>query len=506
MKKQLTAIIIGAGAGGLATANILAKQGYKVAVYEKNDQVGGRMGVFEKDGFLFDTGPSWYLMADVFEHYFKLVDEEVSDHYRLKRLSPAYKVFYDYASPLTITGNLKKDAQAFEKIESGSGEKLKRYVERAETNYKLALQHFLYNPFRSSTGLVSRDVIKKVPEFLRLFAQPLHSYVKRYFKSQVLQQILEYPMVFLGASPYNAPALYQLMSYLDFKEGVFYPEGGLYKISEALFNIGNKLGVDYHLNSPVEKIITEGDRVTGIQVRGKVVSADLVVSNADLHFTETKLLQTSARSYSESYWSNRTAGPSALLLYLGIKGSLPELNHHNLFFVKNWRENFDSIYKHKDWPTDASIYVCKPSASDNLVAPKNHENVFVLVPLPAGNIKSSNQTNSYVDKYLAQIETMSGIKDLSKRIVVKEVRDPQHFSKAFNSWQYSALGMSHTLRQSAFLRPSVKSKKLKNLYYVGAGTQPGIGVPMCLISAELVYKAVIGDNSPGPLEKLGVNT
>lgn len=221
MKKQPTAIIIGAGAGGLATANILAKQGYKVAIYEKNDQVGGRMGVFEKDGFLFDTGPSWYLMAEVFEHYFKLVDEEVSDHYRLKRLSPAYKVFYDYASPLTITGNLKKDAQAFEKIESGSGEKLKKYVERAETNYKLALQHFLYNPFRSSTGLVSRDVIKKVPEFLRLFAQPLHSYVKRYFKSQVLQQILEYPMVFLGASPYNAPALYQLMSYLDFKEGVF---------------------------------------------------------------------------------------------------------------------------------------------------------------------------------------------------------------------------------------------------------------------------------------------
>lgn len=503
MTKQPSAIIIGAGAGGLATANILAKKGYAVSVYEKNDQVGGRMGLLKKDGFSFDTGPSWYLMADVFDHYFSLLGEKVSNHYKLKRLTPAYKVFYDYTDPIIITGKLEEDLATFERIEAGSSAQLSKYITRAETNYKLALRHFLYNPFRGSAGLINLNVIKKTPEFIRLFAQPLHSYVKRYFKTQVLQQILEYPMVFLGASPYSAPALYQLMSYLDFKEGVFYPEGGFYKITEALLNIGKKLGVKYFLNSPVENIIVKNGRATGVKINGKDVLADIVISNADLHFTETKLLPKSAQSYKSDYWIKRTAGPSALLLYFGVRGPIPELKHHNLFFVKDWRKNFDSIYKSKKWPEDASIYVCRPSASDNSVAPKVHENIFVLVPLPAGTTKSKSDTEKYVDKYLAQIESMSGVSDLRERIVTKEVRDPGHFGDTFNSWQYTALGMSHTLKQSAFLRPSVKSKKLDNLYYVGAGTQPGIGVPMCLISAELVYKSIIKNTSPGPLKDLG---
>lgn len=503
MTMRPTAIIIGAGVGGLATASILAKQGYKVTVYEKNHQVGGRMGLLETHGYRFDTGPSWYLMADVYEQYFRLIGERMEDYYALQRLSPSYKVFYDYRGPLTITGNLQKDCHTFDKIEPGSGKKLRDYVAKAEINYKLALQHFLYNPFRSPNGLVSPTILKKTPEFVKLFARPLHTYVRRYFKALPLQQILEYPTVFLGTSPYQAPALYQLMSYLDFKEGVFYPKGGLYKIPEALYAIGQKLGVTYRFNKPVDKILTRSGKAEGVRVAGKDVLADVIISNADLHFTETKLLKPAERSYPESYWQRRSPGPSAMLLYLGIRGSLPELEHHNLFFVKDWKTNFDNIYKTHTWPEQASMYVCRPSASDATVAPKGHENLFVLVPLPAGVSKSTAETNKFTDRYLQQLEQMTGISDLRTRITVKEFRDPAHFGEAFHAWQNGALGMSHTLRQSAFLRPSIKSKKLQNLYYVGGGTQPGIGVPMCLISAQLVYKSIIGDTSPGPLSSLG---
>lgn len=495
-------IVIGAGVGGMATAAMLAKRGYDVHVYEQQAGPGGRMGLLEKDGFRFDTGPSWYLMPEVFEQFFGLFGKKPSDYYALEKLSPAYKVFYDYADAITVTGDLKKDAATFDSIEPGGGARLRAYVHEAEETYKLALQYFLYNPFRSVFATAPIALLPNLPRLFFKLLRPLHGYVAKRFQDKRLQQILEYPMVFLGASPFNAPAMYSLMSYLDFKQGVFYPQGGMYTVTQALYNLSKDQGVTYHFKKPVEKIVTDQGVAVGVQVASKTIAANMVVSNADLHFTEMQLLDTKDRTYGEKYWEKRVAGPSALLLYLGVKGELSQLEHHNLFFVDAWKENFKDIYDDKKWPEQASMYVCKPSATDASVAPKDHENVFVLVPLPAGVSQDNEHIETYTEHYLAALEKTSGIHDLRKRVVIKEVRDPAYFGDMFQAWQNTALGMSHTLKQSALFRPSVKSKKVTNVYYVGGGTQPGIGVPMCLISAELVYKSLMGDTSAGPLKKL----
>lgn len=499
MAHKQTAVVIGAGAGGLALANMLAKAGLDVSIYEKNVRPGGRMGILKKDGFTFDTGPSWYLMSSVFSHYFKLFDKQAANYFELIRLDPAYKVFFETIDPVTITGNLQKNLDTFDALEAGAADKLRAYLQRGQRHYDAALKYFLYNPFKNYSSLLNREVIKASPSLLPMFTQTLHGYVAKHFKRQELQQILEYPSVFLGASPFTTPALYQLMSYLDFQEGVFYPaKRGMYAVTEALVSLGEELGVRYHYSAPVEAVQTESGEATGIIVGGNMINADIVISNADLYFTEQQLLKPQDRSYSASYWEKRKAGPSALLMYLGVKGALPELEHHNLFFVSAWQQNFDDIYKNKIWPEKASMYVSKTTATDNTTAPKGHENIFVLVPLPAGTDKSSKAAEKYANHYLQQLEIMSGIHDLRKRIVVKEICTPDYFGDAFNAWQNTALGMSHTLRQTALLRPGVKSKKVKNLYYVGGGTQPGIGVPMCLISAQLVYKHLVNDWSAGP--------
>lgn len=495
-------IIIGAGVGGLATANMLAKAGYDVSIYEKNDKPGGRAGTMSEQGFTFDTGPSWYLMPEVFEHYFSLFGESVSEYLDLQRLNPAYKVFFEDDEPLVVTSDLTKDAATFEAVESGAGERLKKYVARGDEIYRLSLQHFLYTNFSSFRDFTSRAVLSRALTMLKLAFTPIDSYVRRFVIDLRLRQILEYPMVFLGSSPFSAPAVYSLMSALDFKKGVYYPRGGLYKIIELLVSIGNDLGVEYHYDAPVRQILTSDGKATGIELEdGTVVTADIVISNADLHFTETQLLAPNARSYPEQYWSKQEVGPSALLMYLGVKGSLPELKHHNLYFVKDWQANFDAIFGDKKIPAEASLYICKPSASDDGVAPVGHENMFVLVPLPAGLSTAAN-LEDLSEKYLIYIESQLNIPDLRERLVVKKMFGPSDFAASFNAWHGSALGPSHILRQSAMFRTPNKSRKLCNLYYVGGFTAPGIGLPMCLISAELVYKRLAGDKRGGPISSI----
>lgn len=496
-------VIIGAGIGGLATANILAKAGYDVEIYEKNSTPGGRAGLLSAEGFKFDTGPSWYLMPDVFRDYFSLFGKSVDQELDLIKLKPAYKVFFEDQNPLTITGDQKVDMASFEAIEPGAGQKLNRYIARGDIIYKLALRHFLYTNFTSSRDFLKVDVLRNGFKMLGLALTPIDAYVRKYVSDLRLRQILEYPMVFLGSSPFSAPAIYSLMSALDFKEGVYYPKGGLYTIIERLVSIGQELGVQYHFNSAVTSINTMNGKASGITLANdQQIKADIVVSNADLHFTETKLLPEFSRSYPEKYWQKQQAGPSALLMYLGVKGSLSHLEHHNLFFTKAWRENFDNIFKSKKLPTSASLYICKPSTSDESVAPKGHENLFVLVPLPAGLDIETGDLPVVADKYLAQIEKEFDVPDLRQRIVFQKLFGPNDFNQQFNAWQNTALGPSHILRQSAFFRTSNKSRKLKNLYYVGGSTTPGIGLPMCLIGAELVYKRIVGDKQGGRLTKI----
>lgn len=501
MKTQKV-IIIGAGIGGLATANLLAKAGHEVHVYEKNSVAGGRAGLLRQDGFTFDTGPSWYLMADVFEHYYNLLGETTKSQLKLRRLKPAYKVFFEAGDPLTITSNLENDANTFEFLEPGAGNQLKKYVASSSKIYKLALRHFLYSNFEKPSELLHPEILKNSGALLRRTTQSIHSYVSGYVKDQRLQQILEYAMVFLGTSLFDAPSLYSLMSALDFEEGVFYPEGGLYTIITSLEDLGNKLGVQYHYNCETKSIRSSNDRSTGIELKsGKFISADIVISNADLHHTETKLVSPDNQSYPEAYWKKQEAGPSALLMYLGIKGKVTEFQHHNLLFVKQWKQNFEDIYQNKKAPKKASIYICKPSQTDASVAPKGDENIFVLVPLPSGVSPSEEQQKELTNHYLSQIKSMTGV-DLKSRIVSQSYYGPNDFADKLFSWQSSMLGPSHILKQSAFFRTPNLSKKLSNLYYVGAGTTPGIGLPMCLISAELVYKRIIGEKKGGRVESI----
>ncbi len=482
-------IIIGAGIGALATANLLAQDGHDVHIYEQSATPGGRAGQFRSKGFTFDTGPSWYLMPEVFERYFQLVGTSADAQLDLIKLSPAYKVFYENGDQLTITGDLAKDSQSFEAIEPGAGAALNNYVTASTDLYTTALQHFLYSNFTKPSDLLKKDIVVRSKQMLDVAFTPLHRYVSRFTKHQRLQQILEYPAVFLGTSPYKAPALYSLMSALDFKEGVFYPKGTMHSIVESLVRIGSEKGVHYHYNSPVKHIKTHDGHAEGITLTdGTPIEADIVLSNADLHHTETKLLNTADQSYPARYWQKKEASPSALLIFLGVKGKVTEFEHHTLLFVDDWRKNFEDIYDRKVAPNPASLYISKTSQSDT-TAPDGDENIFVLVPLPAGTTIQPEALESLADRYLEQIKATTGV-DLAGRTVTRKLFGPDDFINEYNSWNGSMLGLSHKLTQSAFFRTANKSKKVRNLYYVGANTVPGVGVPMCLISAELVYTRI----------------
>lgn len=492
-------IIIGAGIGGLATANMLAKAGYDVSIYEKNQQLGGRAGQRTRKGFTFDTGPSWYLMPEVFEQYFSLFNINVKNELGIKKLTPAYKVFFESHEPITIQGDVKKDARTFESIEAGAGQKLQTYVDEGQTIYRMALKHFLYTNFTDPRDLINAEVLKSGGRMAKLLLTTIHARVNTFVTAKPLQQILEYPMVFLGTSPFKAPAMYSLMSALDFNEGVFYPKKGMYSIIELLVKIGESLGVQYHLDADVQSIVHEQGIATGIMVKNKMIAANIIISNADVHHTETKLLDKTAQSYPAHTWTSKEAGISALLLYIGVKGALPQLEHHNLFFVDNWKQNFVDIYEDKKVPESASLYVSRTTATDPSTAPKGHENIFVLVPLPSGITVTKKQQDALTQRFLAQIETALNEPMLREKIVTLETFGPNDFSDTYNAWNGTALGMSHLLKQSAMWRIPNKSKKLKNVYYVGASTVPGIGLPMCLISAELVYKRIVGIKKGGPV-------
>jgi phytoene desaturase len=494
-----TAMVVGAGISGLATANLLAHQGWEVTVLEQSDQLGGRAGWLVDGHFKFDAGPSWYLMPEVFEHYFGLLGRRPQDYFQLVRLDPAYRVFPEGHEPVTIHADLVRDAATFGALEPGAGAQLRAHVQRAGVLYRMAVNHFLYIDRVIPQSFIDTQVLRALPAIPKTLR--LNRLIESHFKHPVLRQILQYHSVFLGVSPFKAPSLYALMSYLDFQQGVYYPAGGMYEIVRALERIGGELGVTYRLETPVEHIETTAGRATGVRLSsGQTLAADLVVAATDLHHAEQSLLSPEARSIPDRFWRSRAQpSPSALLLYLGVKGLLPQLSHHNLIFTNDWRSNFADIFTHGRWPKPASMYVSVPSRTDPTVAPPGHENVFVLIPLPAG-IKqpSPREQATAADNYIAQLATAIGEPDLASRIVVRRSFGPDDFGARFNTWQSSGLGLGHTWGQSAWFRPGVASKKLANLYYVGADVRPGIGLPMCLISAQLVIKHLTGDRSAGP--------
>ncbi len=523
-------VIIGAGVAGLAAAALLAREGHDVVVLEKNSRVGGRAGMIERDGFRFDTGPSWYLMPDVFEHFFEMLGTSVEEQLDLTYLEPGYRVFSEPGTvgasrgPLTVPRGREHVSAVFEEIEPGSGEVLDRYLDSAQRTTRMAEQYFLYNPFTRPSALVNREVLKGFPTLARLLRTSLEDYVGARFKDPVLRQVLGYPAVFLGTNPADAPAMYHLMSAFDLDEGVQYPMGGFWQLMERFEALAVEAGAQIVMGAHVERIETrdvpQGDRsrrcshkVTGVtwtDAEGvqQREDADIVVSAADLHHTETRLLEPDAQTYPERWWERRTSGPGAVLVMLGVKGEVPQLPHHSLFFTEDWDSNFDAIFGDSPRiPDPASIYVCKPSATDSSVAPDGHENLFVLVPVPAdaalGKGGSDGAGDNVIEQAasaaIAQISQWADIPDLAERVVVREVLGPGDFASDYHSWKGGMLGPAHILSQSAMFRAQNQSKKVEGLYYAGATTAPGVGVPMCLISAEVVLKRIRGDHSAGPL-------
>ncbi len=499
MKKS--AIVIGAGYGGMALANILGKAGYRVDVYEKNPEAGGRIAAIKQDGFTFDIGPSWYLMPEVFEQYYQLFDESAEKRLDLLRFTPGYKVYFEGHEPLLIEGDVTKDARTFEAIEPGAGERLERYVQRSSVAYELSVNHFLYNNFLRFRDVLRVDILRSAPRMLGLALRNLDEYVSSRFRDLRLRQLLEYHMVFLGSSPFQAPAIYTLMSHLDFRSGVYYPRRGMLSLVDDMRELGKGYDITYHLGAPVAEIVVENGAAVGVLLEdGTTHGADIVVSNADMEFTETQLVPKAHQSFPERYWKKRQPGPGALLVSLGVKGTLPSLVHHNLYFVKEWRANFDAIYVDGAVPNHASMYVCNPTKTDPKLAPKGHENLFILVPIPAGVSLTEAEQAAEADRAVHTFAQAANIPDLPERVVTKHVFGPDDFASRYNAWQYNAFGgESHLLSQSVLFRTPNKSRKLKNLYYVGAGTVPGIGLPMCLISAQLTYKRIINSKQAGPL-------
>lgn len=496
-------IIIGAGLGGLASASLLSKAGYQVEIYEQLNYAGGRVAILKDQGYQFDLGPSWYLMPEVFEHFFELMGQNVNDYLDIIKLDPAYKVFFDNDPPVEIVADQSKNIELFESIEAGAGQKLIEYTNQSIKIYDLALKYFLYNNFSTPKDFINLEILKNSLKLLRLAAISYDREVSRFFKDKRLKMILEYSAVFLGASPFKTPAIYTLMSAIDYRGGVFYPKGGIMEVANQIAKLAKDSGVKIHLNQPVKKINIKSNIAQGITLNsGKFVPADIVISNADLHFTETKLLSKKYQTYPISYWEKRNPGPSALMIYLGVKSKLPNLDHHNLLFVDEWKENFESIYETKTVPEHASIYLSKATVIDPQYAPKNHSALVALVPLPAGLKLKDEQYESLADKYIDDIEKMTKIKNFKNKIVYKKLMTPNEFGSRYNSWMLNSIGPAHTLAQTAIFRTGNKSKKVSNLYYTGGFTIPGVGMPMVLISAEMIYKKIVGDKSTGPVNKI----
>lgn len=514
-----TAIVIGAGVAGLATAGLLAREGYTVTVLEKEHQVGGRAGMLQDQGFSWDMGPSWWLMPDAFEHFYHLMGTSVEAELDLVPLNdPAFRMFTEGHPPVDVTTGAENIMALFDHLEPGAGEVIRQYLDEMHIDYQIALEQFLYTNFTELRGLASPQIVQRLGRLARKLTQNIDDDVAGLFDDVRLRQLLTYAAVFLSSAPKITPAFYGIMNYTTMIEGVAYPMGGFVTFVDSLHRLAVDAGVRIHTGAEVQRIhhARKGRRqhVTGVTYRDATgqhrLMADVVVSGADRHHTENDLV-TDPRAARPKYWQRRNPGMSCVLAYLGVAGQLPELAHHSLFFSHDWDPDFDAVFPPSDRPERSayskSLYVCRPSATDPSVAPEGHENLFILVPVPAmhnGIMGSLNQpedpeTTRIVDAAIDLIGQRIGVEDLAERVVVRHTVGTGDFEQRFNAWRGNALGLAHTLEQSAFFRGSNASKHVAGLYFAGATTAPGVGLPMCLISAENIIKRLRQDTTTGPL-------
>lgn len=477
MKSRIA--VIGSGFSSLAAASYLAQAGYDVTIYEKNDRIGGRAQQFRNDGFTFDMGPTWYWMPDVFERFFSDFGKAPSDYYSLSKLDPAYRVYFDENEFITIGDTLEKICDAFELEEPGSSEALKKFISEAQKNYDIAIKNLVYRPGMSPLELVTPVTMKKIRQFFSTISKQ----VRNQFSNRKLIAILEFPVLFLGAKPSKTPAFYNFMNYADFGLGTFHPEGGMYSVVNGMLTLAEELGVAIETNATVQKIHVSDGAVTGIQVNDHHVLADAVLSGADYHHTET-LLEPHLRQYSEAYWNRKTFAPSALLFYVGFDRKLDNVSHHTLFFDVPFDDHAQAIYDDPQWPETPLFYASFPSITDPAVAPSGKEAGIFLIPLAPGLDDIPELREEYFNKIMARFEKLTH-QNAKNYVIFKESFCINDFKEAYNSYKGNAYGLANTLMQTAFLRPKLKSKKVKNLFFTGQLTVPGPGVPPALISGKL---------------------
>ncbi len=478
--------IIGSGFSALSASCYLAKQGYNVTVLEKNDTLGGRARQFQKDGFTFDLGPSWYWMPDVFERFFADFGKKPSDYYTLDKLSPGYEVYFGENSSLKISDNLENIYKMFEEEEKGSAKHLKTFLDSAKSNYDTAIKDLVYKPGVSPLELVTTTTVARVTQFF----STIRKQVRKNIKSSKLIKILEFPVLFLGAKPSNTPAFYNFMNYADFGLGTWHPRGGMYKVVEGMVSLAESLGVNFILNANVEKINTDdADNVIGLQVNGENIETSLVLSGADYHHTETLLAQ-NLRQYSENYWDKKTFAPSSLLFYVGFDKKIENVCHHTLFFDTDFDLHAKEIYDNPQWPTDPLFYANFTSITDKTSAPEGKEAGFFLIPLAPGIEDTEALREEYFHKIMDRFEKLTNQK-VKEHVLFNRSFCVNDFKEEYNSYKGNAYGMANTLLQTAFLRPKIKSSKVKNLYFTGQLTVPGPGVPPALISGKIASELII---------------
>jgi len=482
MRKNIK--IIGSGFSSLAAACYLAQKGHEVTVYEKNATIGGRARQFKKEGFTFDMGPSWYWMPDVFERFFGDFDKKPSDYYELIKLSPAYRVYYGIDDFIAIADNLDEIIKTFESIEKGSGSVLAKFMADAKSNYDIAIKDLVYRPGVSALELITKETALKVGQFFSNISKD----VRKKFNNERLIQILEFPVLFLGAKPSDTPSFYSFMNYADFGMGTWHPKTGMYDVIRGMESLAIELGVTFQTNAAIEKIIVENKKAVAVQINGERINADIILSGADYHHSET-LLDEEHRAYSEKYWASKTFAPSSLLFYVGFNKKIENITHHALFFDVDFNQHAKDIYDEPKWPDNPLFYANFPSITDETAAPKGMESGFFLIPLAPGIEDTEALREAYFEKIIDRFEALTQ-QNIKNNIIFKESFCKNDFEEVYNSYKGNAYGMANTLLQTAFLRPKLKSKKVENLYFTGQLTVPGPGVPPALISGKLVAELI----------------
>ncbi|MGB0166026.1 MAG: phytoene desaturase family protein [Luteibaculum sp.] len=482
-------IVIGAGFSGLSAACFLAKEGYKVTVVEKHNQTGGRARKLKLGEFTFDMGPSWYWMPDVFDRFFGSFNKQVSDYYKLLRLDPSYRIYYKDSQFWDIPASVSELGNLLETYEPGSSAKLQAFLKDAETKYKIGMSDMVYKPGLSILEFGKWDVIKGGLK-LDIFSS-FSKLVRKYFSHPKIIQLLEFPVLFLGAKPEDTPALYSLMNYADLKLGTWYPEGGMYKIVEGMTQLAKSLGVEFVLNANVKQIRVEDDLAKGITLEdGSEMDADAVLAAADYHHVESALLEKKYRNYDEQYWQTRTMAPSSLLFYVGLNKKLDGLLHHNLFFDSSFNQHAYEIYDRPKWPSDPLFYLSLTSKTDPTVAPENGENLFFLIPLAPGLASDSESIRlKYFETLVKRVQQRTG-QNIAPYVQEFKSYAVSDFMQDYNAFKGNAYGMANTLKQTAILKPKLVNKKLPNLFYCGQLSVPGPGVPPSLISGEIVARLI----------------